>query len=379
MGNLRAFSAMVLAFSCLLPSPVVLAVDGVSSTTILIGQTVGLTGTVAAPVKEMNEGANAYFAQVNRSGGIHGRQIVLRTLDDKFDPARTLENTTRLIKEDHVFALFQGRGTPHTKGILPLLAVTGVPLVGPTTGADLLHHPINPLVFNVRPRYQDEVATGVKHFATLGLQRIALLHVDDAFGLDARQGFTEAMGRSGLAPDMIRKFERVNPDYAGVAADIVRADPDALILASSSKNTVEMIKALRSAGSLVPILTLSVNSSTAFVNELGADGTGVIVVQVMPVPDLKLSLLAGEFIKAAQANKATLSYAAMEGFVNAKVLVEGLKRAGPTLTREKFIKALESIQKFDLGGLQIDYSASDHSGSAFLELTMIGKDGKFIR
>lgn len=355
------------------------AEEGVTDNRILIGQTVGLTGIVAAPVKEVNEGANAYISQVNKQGGVNGRKIELITLDDKFDPKLTAANAEILIKKDHVFALFQGRGTPHTQKILPILAANNVPLLAPSTGATALHTPVNHLLFNIRARYQAEVAKIVEHLATTGIKSIGLLHVDDSFGQDGLDGFNNAMAALKLTPVIITKFARVKPDYAATAATIIKADPGALIIVSSSKNTIEVIKAIRAQGSHMQLLTLSNNTSQAFVKELGKTGEGVIVTQVTPPPDLVTTQLGQEFKVAAKASGATVSYAAMEGFVNAKVLVEGLRRAGRNLTREGFIRALESMQRVDLGGILITYSDKDHTGSEFVELTMIGKNGRFIR
>lgn len=355
------------------------AEDGVTESTILIGQTVGLTGTVAGPVKEMNEGANAYFSEVNKRGGVHGRKIEMRMLDDKFDPALTLANAETLIRKERVFALFQGRGTPHTQGILPLLQESNVPLLAPSTGAAAFHQPVSKLVFNIRAKYQDEVAKAVEHFTTVGITSIGILHVDDAFGADGLEGFNKAMAARKLAPVAVMKFARVNPDVAATAAEVIKANPAALIVVSSAKNTVEAIKAIRAQGGRMQIMTMSNNSSQAFVNDLGPAGFGVIVSQITPTPHLLSSKLGQEFAVAAKAHNVTVSYAAMEGFVNAKVLVEALRRAGPKLTREGFVRALESMQRVDFGGLMVTYGPDDHTGSEFVELTMIGKDGKFVR
>lgn len=355
------------------------AEDGVTESTILLGQTVGLTGTVAGPVKEANEGANAYFAMINKQGGVHGRKIELKTLDDKFDPALTLANADTLIKKDRVFALFQGRGTPHIQGILPLLEAQKVPLLGPSTGATQFHEPAHHWLFNIRAKYQDEIAVAVEHFNTVGLKRIALLHVDDPYGQDGLEGFNKSMAAHNLQPALITKFARVNPDYDAAARAVIGAKPDAVIIVSSAKNTVEVIKALRTQGGLMQIMTLSNNSSASFVKDLGPAGTGVIVSQVTPAPHLYTTKLGQEFGAAAKAGGITMSYAAMEGFVNAKVMVEGLRRAGPNLTREGFVRAMESMQRVDFGGLMVTYGPSDHSGSQFVELTMIGKDGRFVR
>ncbi len=354
------------------------AEDGVTDAKILIGQTIGLTGTIAAPVKEMNEGANAYIASVNSRGGINGRKIELITLDDKFDAKLAAANAEVLIKKEHVFALFQNRGTPLTEAILPIIAANKVPLIAPSTGAMVFHSPVNPLLFNVRAKYQDEVKKGVEHFTTIGATKIGLLHVDDSFGKDGLAGFVSAMNDRSLIPAVITSFPRVKPDYAATADAIVKANPSALIIVSSSANTVEVIKAIRAKGSMVQIMTLSNNSSQSFVQDLGPAGNGVIVSQITPAPNSVTTGLGKEFMALAKASNTTVSYAAMEGFVAAKVLVEGLKRAGRTLTRESFVRAMESMQKFDLGGVMISYTATDHTGSEFVEMTMIS-NGRFIR
>jgi len=354
------------------------AETGVTDTTILIGQTVGLTGTVAAPVREMNEGNKAYIDQINKQGGVYGRKIEIRTLDDKFNPALTLANAETLIKKDRVFALFQGRGTVHTQRILPLLEAEHVPLLAPGSGASMFHQPVHPLLFNVRAKYQDEVRKAVEHFATLGMT-ISILIVDDAAGLDGLEGFMKAMKARKLTPVSISKFARVNPNVQAAATEVIKRRPGALIIVGSSKDTIAVIKAIRAQGGNMQIMTMSNNSSGAFVKDLGPAGAGVIVSQITPAPDLMTTRLGQEFKLAAKASGSTVSYTAMEGYVNAKVLVEGLRRAGRNLTRDGFIRALESMQHVDLGGILITYSDKDHSGSEFVELTMIGKNGRFIR
>lgn len=354
--------------------------DGVTDNTILVGQTIGITGVIAAPVKELNEGANAYLAMVNKQGGVHGRKIELRTLDDKFDPAQTGINAKRLIEQDKVFTLFLNRGTPNSEKILPLLEANAIPLVAPSTGAALLHSPPgNKWVFNVRAKYQDEVIKGVEHFATLGMKNIGLVHVDDSFGRDGLEGFSKVMNAQQLTPAVISKFDRTAPDFPSAVAAVMKAAPSALVIVSSSKQTIELIKAIRSAGGKMQIMTLSNNTSQSFVKDLGPDGVGVIVTQVTPAAHLLTTKLGQEFKAAAKETGATPSYAAMEGFVAAKVLVEGLRRAGRNLTREGFVRGLESMQRVDFGGLMVTYGPGDHSGSEFVELTMISRDGRFMR
>jgi ABC-type branched-subunit amino acid transport system substrate-binding protein len=355
------------------------AEDGVTDNTILIGQTIGITGQIAGAVKELNEGANAYISQVNKRGGVHGRQIQLITLDDKFDPALSAKNAEKLINEDKVFALFQNRGTPHTEAILPIMTAAKVPLVGPSTGATILHTPVNPLLFNVRAKYQAEILKTVEQFSMSGITQIGLVHVDDSFGRDGLAGYNFAMAARKLTPAMVAKFDRVKPDFPPIVDAILKAKPHAVLIVSSAPTAATIIKLVRAAGNNVRFMTLSNNSSEAFVKSLGEHAAGVVVSQITPAPHMITSKLGQEYKIAAKASGATVSYAAMEGFIAAKVLVEGLKRGGKKLTRESFIQGLESIRNVDLGGVDISYGPNDHTGSEYVELTIIGKDGKFRR
>lgn len=355
------------------------AENGVTNDTVFIGQTAGITGIVAGSIKEINEGANAYIDAINKQGGVHGRKIRLVTLDDKFDPATARANAEKLINKDGVFALFLNRGTPHSEAILPLLAAANVPLIAPSTGAGVLHAPVNRLVFNVRAKYQDEVVKGVDYYSTIGLNQIGILHVDDSFGKDGLAGFTRAMTDRKLNPAIIEKFDRSKPDTATAVANVLKAAPKALIVVASGKTAAELIKLIRTQNPGMQIMTMSNNSSSSFIKELGEAGKGVIVSQITPAPHLLTSELGQEYKIAANATGATVSYAAMEGFIAAKVLVKGLQGAGKNLTREGFIRSMESIHKYDLGGLVVSYSPTDHTGSEFVELTMIGKNGSFIK
>lgn len=357
------------------------AEDGVTDSTILIGQTIGLTGTVAGTVKEMNEGAQAYIASVNKQGGVNGRKIEFKILDDQYLPAKAAENAKTLIEKDHVFAMFQSRGTPQSLAIFPVLAAQKVPLVAPSTGAESLHTPVNHWVFNVRAKYQDEVIKGIEYFNTLGLQKIGLLTYEktDALGKDGVSGFEKGMTKFKLTPAFIEIYPRLKPNIEETAKHIVKANPDALVIVSSGKNTVDVIKAIRKHGGAMQIMTLSNNASRDFIQDLGPDGVGLIISQITPPPDSEGTGLGKALLAAQKASGTTVSYAAMEGLMSAKVLVEGLRRAGRNLTREGFVRALEAMQHVDLGGVFVSYSDKDHTGSSFVELTLIGKSGQYVR
>jgi ABC-type branched-subunit amino acid transport system substrate-binding protein len=346
---------------------------------LLIGQTVGVTGSAAVTVKESMRGAQLYFDAVNARGGINGQKVEVLTLDDKFDPKLTLENARTLVKDKNVLALFMTRGTPHTVGILPVLEEGGVPLVGPSTGAMVLHQPVRKYVFNVRAPYQREVRKAITHLATLGVTRIGVVHVDDTFGADALAGALAGFQENKLEALFIEKFDRAKPDFSATAPRAAAANPQAVLVIGTGSAVVDGIKALRAAGVTGQLLTLSNNASGGFVKALGEHSRGVVVTQVFPSERAVTYPLVREATTLAQDAKTALTPAMVEGFTNAKVLVEALRRAGPNPTRARLLEALETFKKFDLGGLSLSYTPDDHSGLEFTDLSIIGPDGFFRR
>jgi len=352
---------------------------GVTNDTIVIGRTTGVSGAVAGAIKENTEAIDAYLAWVNKQGGVNGRRIVLKTLDDGFDPKRAGENARKLVRDDQVFALFMPRGTPHTEAVLAVAEPAGVPVIAPSTGAELFHNPVRPLVFNVRAKYQDEVMAAVRHFATTAVTRIAFVAPTDSFGKDALQGFERGMAREQLKPALIASFDRAKGDSVSTVPEMLKADPQGVVVVASGTAAVAFIREMRARGSHAQFVTLSNNSSAAFVKDLGADGRGVMMTQVSPAADSPRTGLGREFMKVAKLAGATPSYAGMEAYCATKVLVEGLRRAGRDLTRKKFLEALDGMRKYDLGDMLVDYAPNHHTGSTFVEMTMIGTNGNFIR
>nr|WP_295775871.1 ABC transporter substrate-binding protein [Rhodoferax sp.] len=345
-----------------------------------IGQPSGFSGSAAAGVKENTEGAKLYIDSVNRRGGVHGQQVELITMDDKFDPATTAVVGRALITEQHVLALFLNRGTPHAQALLPVLAELHVPLIGPSTGAMALHEPVLPWVFNVRATYQREAIKAIRHLVSLGMTRIAVLQTDDSFGADAAIGAEKGFASAGLKPVLLQKFPREKPDFAELASKVKASDAQAVLYIGSSGSVASGVKALRAAGLTVQVVTLSNNASEGFIKLLGEHARGVIVTQVFPnerAMNYRLIKEAQELAKAK--GLAGVSPAMIEGFAAAKVLIEGLRRAGPKPTPSGLRDALETLQKFDLGGLEVSYSVTNHSGLDFADLSIIGADGKFMR
>lgn len=353
---------------------------GSATAQIVVGQTAGLTGPVGATVHEAVQGARLYIDNVNMKGGIKGERIELVTLDDKFDVKAAVENARSLVEEHRAVALFMTRGTPHTEAILPLLEKHKVPLIAPSTGAMILHRPVNQYVFNVRSSYQREAEKAVEHLHTIGIFRIAVVHVDDSFGRDALEGAKRGFEKSHLQPVSVQMADRNQPDFASLVPRIVAADAQAVIWIGTGASVVGGVKALRSAGSAAQVVTLSNNASTGFIKLLGAASHGVIVTQVFPYErSYKYGFVQEAMGQARAKGIAEVSPAMLEGFAAAKVLVEALRRASPRPTREKLLVALESMDRYDLGGLEVGYSVTDHTGLDFADLSIIGGDGKFKR
>lgn len=347
---------------------------------ILIGQTSGFSGPVAAGVKEITDGARLYLDAVNAKGGVNGQLIELISMDDKFDPKLAAENAKKLITEKNVAALFLSRGTPHTQAIMPLLSEYKVPLIAPSTGAMALHKPVHPWLFNVRATYQREAERAVQHLSLIGIDRIGIVHVDDSFGADLLEGAKRGFAAAGKNPVFIEKYNREKWDFTKIAPLVASSSVQALLFIGSGNAVADGIAAIRAAGSRAQIVTNSNNASGGFVKSLGTNARGTIVTQVFPYERSLSALIVKEAHDLATAKGLEgVTPAMLEGFAGAKVLVIALKRAGPNPTRLKIQQALDGMNKVDIGGLEISYSPTDHTGLEFVDLSIIGQDGKFRR
>jgi ABC-type branched-subunit amino acid transport system substrate-binding protein len=380
MFTLKARHALAVTLLLLAPLARGAEVPGITPDKILIGQTAGFTGTVAGGVKETTDGAKLYINWVNNNGGVHGRKIELVSMDDKFDPKVAAQNARALIEEKKVFALFLNRGTPHSEAILPLLKEYGVPLVGPSTGADLLHNPVNPYVFNVRAKYQLEAEKGIVQLSSMGMSRIGVIHVNDSFGKDALAGAMKGFAAANIKPSGVYSYDRATGKVDDAVKAALKTDAQATILIGSGANVADIVSQMRGAHSGMQLVTLSNNSSASFVKSLGDNARGVIVTQVFPNPSMATTGIALQMKKLSkESTPIALSHQAMEGFAAAKVLVEGLKRAGKNPTRAAFVAALDQLRDFDLGGMSLSYNPNDHTGTEYVELSMITRNGEFLQ
>ena len=326
----------------------------------------------------MRLGAKLYFDQINAAGGVHGRRIELRSLDDGYEPDRAAANTRLLIEREQVFALFGYVGTPTSKAALPVFTEAKVPFVAPFTGAELLRQPFNRLIFNLRASYYDETAKIVDSFVSLGMRKVAVFYQNDAYGQAGLTGVERAMKAKGMNLVATGTVERNTTEVAAAVASIHAAQPDIVVMISAYKSCAAFIKAMRAAGSFASFYNVSFVGSRQLADELGPQGVGVGISQVMPFPWNETLPVVREYRKLLAVIDGDPSFTSLEGFIVAKIMVEGLQRAGRDLDRNRLMTALESLREFDTGGFIVDFGPRDHSGSGFVELTIIGRNGRFL-
>ncbi|HXS51981.1 MAG TPA: ABC transporter substrate-binding protein [Usitatibacter sp.] len=353
--------------------------QGVTDSEIVLGQSAAMTGPAAQLGKDMRAGAMLYFDNVNEHGGVYGRKIVLKTLDDGYESNRAAANTRKLINDEKVFALFGYVGTPTSMASLPIFTQAKVPFVGAFTGAESLRNPVNPYIFNVRASYFDETEAIVRHLTAMSIDRIAIFYQDDAYGQAGLAGVERAMKKRNLALVASGTVERNTVDVAKAVGTISRTNPQAIIMISAYKSCAAFIRAMQKAGQNPTFWNVSFVGSKALADELGPEGRGVEISQVMPFPwDIGVPVVR-EYRKLLDVQKMQPGFGTLEGFIAAKVMVEGLKRAGKRLNREDFLRAMDTLGSYDVGGFKVTYGPQNHSGSDFVDLTIISRNETFVR
>lgn len=373
---LRNFVAALLCASL----PFAASAQGVSESTILIGQSAALSGPAQALGTEMKAGIEAYFNYINSRGGVNGRKLVLKTLDDGYEPERAKANTQQLIEKEKVLALLGYVGTPTANASLPVFTQARVPFVGAFTGAQSLREPFNRYIFNVRASYFDETEAIVDHLSRQGINKIAVFYQNDAYGLAGLAGVERAMKKRSLSIATTATVERNTVDVKKAVDALSKGNIQATIMISAYKSCAAFIREMKKAGSGSQFWNVSFVGSKALANELGEDGRGVQISQVVPFPWSSGTGVVNEYQKIISPDgKDIYNFSSLEGFLAAKVLVEGLKRAGKNITRESLIGGLEKMGKADLGGFNVTYSPINHNGSQYVDLTIISKNGMFKR
>ena len=357
-----------------------LAENGVTNDRIVLGQAAVCSGPAAQLGIQMRNGVKAYLDHVNAQGGVHGRKIELATEDDRYETSVAPAASKKLIEEHKVFALIGYVGTPTGVAHLPVVTQAKVPLVGMFTGAEVLRVPFNRYIFHVRASYYDETDKIVEQVVSIGGKKIAVFYQNDAYGQAGLKGVEIATQKRNMKIAALGTVERNTVKVEAAVQAINAAKPDAVVMISAYTSCAEFIRQMQRAGSAATFYNVSFVGSKALADALGKEGVGVAISQVVPFPWGRAVPVVKEYQElATKAGYTDFNFSAMEGFLSAKVAVEGLRRAGRNLTRDTFINALEKMQDVDLGGFYVGYSPTNHAGSKFVDLTIIGRGGKFLR
>ena len=375
MNQRRKLLAVLAAAA--LAAPAAALAQGAAGT-IVVGQSAPLSGSNKDLGTDIRNGALAYFKRVNDAGGVHGRKIEFVSLDDANDTKRSEANTKQLLEQNNPIALYGYGSATLSRPALPLVEAAKIPFVAPFTGADPMRK-FNRYVYNHRASYADELEKIVEHYTTFGVKRFAVLYYEDAVGKENFGAVERALKARNLAPAAVAAVTRTQTDFTKELATVGKSNPDVVILTTLYKTSADFIKGMKKAGVGTQFVSTSFAGSTALANSLGADGLGVAMAQVVP-SYLKRSIpVVKEYHAAMEAatGKKEYSYTSLESYIAAKVLVEGLRRAGPQPTREKLLAALDGISNYDVGGYLVSFSPSNHNGSSFVSLTILGRDLAF--
>lgn len=379
---LRRFGAFALALllGAALPRGAWAQSEGVTDVEVVIGQSCQLSGPLAALSGEVRQGAKLYFDHINSTGGVHGRKIRLVTLDDAYDPKKAADNTRELIDQHRVLALFQYAGTPPSLAAVPIAEEKHVPLIAPFTGSDALRVKFNRYVFNIKASYTDELTAMVRQLSAVGIDRVAVVYLNNAFGTGGLAAVEKSSGEHRVTLLAKVPLEVDGSKMAAAVEQAAKGQPQAIIVVSAGKPSIDFVDAYLKAGHHSTFYMLSVISNTQLVQVLQEKARGIVITQVVPPPWNQSASVARELqARAGEAGLKELTFSQMEGFISAKFLVEGLKRAGKTVNRESLIRALEDLRKHDLGGYLVELSPTKHSSGKFVDLMILGADGKFRR
>jgi ABC-type branched-subunit amino acid transport system substrate-binding protein len=356
--------------------------EGVTASEILIGSCAALEGPANALGTQTVLGAKAYLNHINEGGGVNGRKIRLLSYDDSYEPTKAVECFNRL-RAEPVFAAAFFVGTPTAAKHVPLAEQYKIPIVGLFTGAQLLREPFKRYVINVRASYYDETREQVDNlWKVLGVRKLGVIYQDDAFGTAVLDGVKLALKKYDSVPVALGTFPRNTLDVVKGIDAVRAADPEAVVMVGPYAPLAEIVKRGKKSGWNPLYLTVSFVGTESFMKEAGEAGSGTVITQVVP-PYTRVDLPTVVFYLTTLKKyfpEAQASFVSFEGFVDALVLVEGLKRAGRDLNREKLIEAIESIKDKDLGlgpRLRLSYSATDHSGFHSVYYSVI-RDGRIV-
>ena len=356
------------------------AENGVSADKIVFGQATALEGPASALGQGMKMGLEAAFAEVNKAGGVNGRKIELKSMDDGYEPTKSIEAVKKLLEDDKVFAIAGPVGTPTSAATQPIATAAGAPFIGAFTGAEFLREPHKPLVMNIRASYFQETEAMVEHLTKdLGASKIAIMYQDDAFGQAGLAGVKKALEKRQMQLAGEGTFERNTVAVKAALLAIRKAEPHAVIMISPYKPAAEFIKLAKQIKFDPTFVNISFVGSDALAKELGPAGAGVVITQVVPFPKDAAIPVVGRYHAAlkASAPDAQPGFVSLEGYLVGRAIIAALEKVNGEPTRQALVEAVQNTGSFDLGGFKLAYSASSNRGSNQVFLTVIQPDGSF--
>ena len=377
MNSMRVRIALVLVAG--LAGSAALAEDGVTDGKIIFGQVAALTGPAQDLGQGMRQGILAAFGEANRSGGVNGRILELKSRDDGYEPEKTVEATKASLEEDKVFALIGAVGTPTSKAGQPIATGAKVPFIGPFTGAEFLRNPYNRYVVNLRSSYFEETEAWIDHLTKdLGISRIAILYQDDAFGLTGLEGVQKAMAKRNISLVASGSFRRNTVAIKSALLDIMKAQPEAVVTVAPYKPVAQFVRVAHQVQLHALFVAISFVGSDSLAKELGSAGTGVIVSQVVPSPwDASLPVIAAYQRAIGETDpNAKPGFVSLEGYLVGRLAVEALKRIKGEMTREALLDAINEAP-FNIGGVTLAYGPAKNQGSNQVYFTILQADGTF--
>jgi ABC-type branched-subunit amino acid transport system substrate-binding protein len=375
------FNALLAASAVLLATSIsASAENGVSADKIVFGQAAALDGPASALGLGMKMGLEAAFAEVNKAGGVKGRKLELKSIDDGYEPTKSIEAAKKLLEEDKVFALVGAVGTPTAAATQPIATAAGAPFIGAFTGAEFLREPHKPMVLNIRSSYFQETEAMVEHLTKdLGATKIAIMYQDDAFGQAGLAGVKKAMDKRQMTLAGEGTFERNTVAVKAALLAIKKAEPQAVIMISPYKPAAEFIKLAKQIKLDVTFVNISFVGSDALAKELGAAGAGVVITQVVPFPKDAAIPVVGRYQASlkASAPDAQPGFVSLEGYLVGRAIAAALEKVDGEPTRQAMLDAVQKAGSLDLGGFKLSYSPTSNRGSDQVFLTVIQPDGSF--
>ena len=373
---------LILTSFAALAAPSLHAETGVTDTRILIGQSAVFSGPARDFGIDYRAGILLYLQRVNRQGGVFGRQIELVSHDDAYEPKRTADNTVALIERDKVFALIGYVATGNLVASLPIAEKAGVPMFAPMVGTTSFRTTHNRYLFHVRASYESELRKIIGHLATLGIHRIAAVYQDSPFGKSNLETALKIAGSLNVQVVESLPLAIAATDAHTEVAALNKARPGAVLMIMAGRMVEVFIRDYRASGAASPLYTISVGitDSRGSASRLQGGLQGVVTASIVPPPTLTRYAIVAEYQRdRAEFGEKTDSYNALEGYIVARVFVEGLRRAGRDLTRQGFIQGMERIGTFNIGDFPLTYGPGNHNGSHYVDLEMYLADGRLVR